>query len=68
MSNICISLYLGVHREFINTNTDQIQQNLQMTLTYILNGLLQLQGQGQIYQNWPAYAHLWDKAMMHAKY
>ncbi len=37
MLKICILLYLWVHVKFINTNTYQVQQNLQMTLTYILN-------------------------------
>ncbi len=41
---ICILLYLVVHSEFINTSTNQIQQNLQMTLTYIFNFWSQLQG------------------------
>ena len=35
MSKHCILLYIGTHKEFINT--DQVGQNLWMTLTYIFN-------------------------------
>ena len=45
MSYICISLYLGAHGEFINTHAEQIQQNLQMTFTYIFNFWPKHQGQ-----------------------
>ena len=45
MSKFCILLYLGTHREYINTSPDQIRQNLRMTLTYIFNFRLYHQGQ-----------------------
>ena len=64
-----ISLYLGAHREFINTYTNHIQRNLQMTLTHILNFQSQLQGQrSNIKTDLPMHTYgIWQCCMPSSK-